>query len=207
MPHSSPSFSVIIDNTIWKAIWQAKVPQKIKLFLWKACHNCLPIQVNLRQRRLCSSAMCPICGEVEETMEHAFLLCDWTRPLWFGSQMSLCPRPSNMISNFLTWFGQCITEFKKTSGFFDNVLTSLSCTLWTIWKTRNNCVFEGTKPQPTTTIIQTNLLVADYTKNISPPNQGNEIQRGQGHLRGPYRRLPLKGVFKLNVDSSFLPEY
>lgn len=200
-PNPSPSPSTTVDMSIWKAIWNAKVPQKIKIFLWKACHNCLPIQVNMRKRRLCNSQLCLVCGEDAETIEHAFLLCAWTRPLWFGSQMALCPRPDN-VSIFSTWFGQCIAKFKKNVEFFDYALTSLSCTLWMIWKARNSCVFQGTKPQPMVTIYQTNLLIAYYTKNISPPSQGREIQRGQGHQRGPWRP-PLKGVFKLNVDSSF----
>ena len=34
----------------WRGIWQLRVPMKIQLFIWRACHNALPTMSNLRHR-------------------------------------------------------------------------------------------------------------------------------------------------------------
>ncbi|KAK4383985.1 hypothetical protein Sango_3101500, partial [Sesamum angolense] len=34
----------------WTFLWAAKVPPKVRLFAWKACHNALPTSQNLQQR-------------------------------------------------------------------------------------------------------------------------------------------------------------
>ena len=35
------------NNPIWSRIWKAKVPNKVKIFSWRACQNILPTQDNL----------------------------------------------------------------------------------------------------------------------------------------------------------------
>lgn len=46
-----PSTSNPIQQDIWRMIWGAEIPPKIKIFLWKACHNILPVKENLRLRQ------------------------------------------------------------------------------------------------------------------------------------------------------------
>ncbi|KAI8573093.1 hypothetical protein RHMOL_Rhmol01G0251900 [Rhododendron molle] len=40
------------------------------------------------QRKCSPSPLCPICNEVEETVEHTLFHCPWTKPIWFGSGKS-----------------------------------------------------------------------------------------------------------------------
>lgn len=93
-----------VDGLVWKEIWKSKVPQKIKIFLWKACQNILPLGENMFKRRLVVQNVCPICHKEPETLEHMFLLCDWVRPVWFGSQFQVVPRREE-ITSFHQWFG------------------------------------------------------------------------------------------------------
>jgi hypothetical protein len=37
-------------QTLWKAIWGMHVPILVKMFLWSACYNILPIKVNLQKK-------------------------------------------------------------------------------------------------------------------------------------------------------------
>lgn len=40
-------------------------------------------------KRIVKDSLCPIYKTEEETLEHLFLLCPWTAPVWFGRQ--ICP--------------------------------------------------------------------------------------------------------------------
>lgn len=67
------------------------MPQKIKIFVWKAYHNILTVKGNLKRRKLSVDGCCPICGEEEESVEHGLLFCNSTKPFWFGSQLQSIP--------------------------------------------------------------------------------------------------------------------
>ncbi|KAL0302708.1 UNVERIFIED_CONTAM: hypothetical protein Scaly_3023600 [Sesamum calycinum] len=49
---NSPGLSSLFVNehAWWRFVWQAKVPNKIKVFIWKTCLNALPTSRNLHQR-------------------------------------------------------------------------------------------------------------------------------------------------------------
>lgn len=68
----APSSSSLIPEKVWHTLWQLPIPQKIKIFLRKAALNILPVRENLAKRKLVTSRSCPICGEADETVEHAF---------------------------------------------------------------------------------------------------------------------------------------
>lgn len=76
-----------VQDNFWKQIWNAKVPPKIKTFMWKACKNALPTKSNLHIRNLTDCSLCPVCHEATEDIEHLLLFCPWTRPIWFGSPL------------------------------------------------------------------------------------------------------------------------
>lgn len=67
----------------------AYIPQKIKMFVWKLCHNIIPMKENLRKKRLTDTGICPIYNQEAKTTEHALLHCQWTTPVWFGLQLGL----------------------------------------------------------------------------------------------------------------------
>jgi hypothetical protein len=37
-------------SNFWKILWNMKVPNSVKMFLWRACHNIIPTKVNLQKR-------------------------------------------------------------------------------------------------------------------------------------------------------------
>jgi hypothetical protein len=67
--------TAVIDSGVWKAIWDMKVPNSVKLFNWRACQNILPTRVNLFQRKVVDDCSCPCCGSEEETTIHAVWSC------------------------------------------------------------------------------------------------------------------------------------
>ncbi|KAL0392972.1 UNVERIFIED_CONTAM: hypothetical protein Sradi_2520000 [Sesamum radiatum] len=57
---NSPGLSSLFVNehAWWRFVWQAKVPNKIKVFIWKTCLNALPTSRNLLQRMPRSFSVC-----------------------------------------------------------------------------------------------------------------------------------------------------
>jgi hypothetical protein len=56
------------ERKIWKLIWQAKVPQKLRVFAWKVATSTLAVRVGLQRRITTVDPMCPICGnELEDS--------------------------------------------------------------------------------------------------------------------------------------------
>lgn len=103
IPSTKPSSSSSFPTDIWKFIWSSNVPSKLKHFMWKTSHYFIPTKEALFKKRISTNPLCPICKEKPESIEHLFLLCPWTFPLWFGLQFIL-PPSRNGLTNFHTWF-------------------------------------------------------------------------------------------------------
>ena len=54
----------------WKHIWHTKVPNKIKVFLWRACSNTLPTKVGLHKRKVVDNTICEQCLKGDEDEVH-----------------------------------------------------------------------------------------------------------------------------------------
>lgn len=60
---------------LWKKLWSLDVKRKIQHFLWRACHNSIPVANNLQKRGMRVDGICRQCGEASETVEHLFFHC------------------------------------------------------------------------------------------------------------------------------------
>ena len=85
-----------IRKRIWFSLWKLRIPNKIKVFKWRACNEILPTKLNLSKRRVIDDAMCPICLRFPESVVHAFWECDVARDVWVGSLKILQKRGSVM---------------------------------------------------------------------------------------------------------------
>ena len=63
----------------WKFLWRLNLPLKVKLFMWKACHNWIPTHVNLANHGVQLNTVCPLCLKSNETSLHALWFCDTLR--------------------------------------------------------------------------------------------------------------------------------
>lgn len=60
----------------WKNIWRLKVPNKVKVFLWRACSSALPTKVGLHKRKIVNDNLCEQCWVEAEDEVHAVWNCD-----------------------------------------------------------------------------------------------------------------------------------
>jgi hypothetical protein len=86
---------------IWKTVWKLKVPNAVKMFIWKAGHNILPTKANLLRRGVIKEAMCPICLRETETVEHILWECASSNDVW-GCGPVADPKKLMQRGEFLT---------------------------------------------------------------------------------------------------------
>ncbi|XP_057417986.1 uncharacterized protein LOC130712164 [Lotus japonicus] len=198
--HLRASTSSSPASNLWKRIWGSKLPRKIQVFLWKLCKNAVAVNDNLKRRNCARSDLCPICHTEPETINHALLRCSWTRAIWFGNQLQLNPA-SHPHHKFENWFADTLESMKSQREFFNYAVTTLGYTLWEIWKTRNQCVFQGVDPNPVVTNNRISINLQEYLSALPEPPKINLASGGSAARKG--WRKPAPSHIKINVDAAF----
>lgn len=67
VPSSTSSPSLLLN---W--IWDLKVPLKIRMFLWRSCHEIIPTKAALVRRRVGTNPYFEFCSNAIETATHLF---------------------------------------------------------------------------------------------------------------------------------------
>jgi hypothetical protein len=55
-------------------LWSAKIPLKIKIFLWQMAKGRLPFNAQISRRHDAFDGKCALCGQVE-SVDHIFFTC------------------------------------------------------------------------------------------------------------------------------------
>ena len=76
-------------KNVWTAIWKLRLPNKIKVFTWRACHEILPTAVNLTRRKVITDDKCSVCTRETESTFHALWDCAAVQDIWAGSSQKL----------------------------------------------------------------------------------------------------------------------
>ncbi|KAL0352088.1 UNVERIFIED_CONTAM: LINE-1 retrotransposable element O protein [Sesamum calycinum] len=118
------------DRRMWQVVWQAHIPNKAKVFMWRAIRNILPTASNLVKRLKSESVGCPLCDFVTETPIHTLLHCSFARQVWAlsGFQWSLINSHDQSVEE---WFTGLILKLSPS----DLHLAVMIC--WSIWWSRN----------------------------------------------------------------------
>lgn len=116
-----PVGSTLNEETkfLWKALWRAKVPGKVEIFVWRGCMDALPSKVNLKNRRVLPEDICGFCNKEAETVVHALLQCPHSAAIWFGSPLGI-----RSFSKVEDCFGGWLTNMAKivTKDSFELIL-------------------------------------------------------------------------------------
>ncbi|CAN1784919.1 Putative ribonuclease H protein At1g65750 [Linum perenne] len=120
----------------WRWMWRLSLPPKLKFFLWRICHNALATRVNLNRRNCAPSTACPGCENPTETQVHIFFQCDSAKRFWSRCLPSIpLAAEEGNARDWLEMVGRATTP---------TTMIDITFALWTIWKSRNKLVFEGT---------------------------------------------------------------
>ncbi|KAK4254594.1 hypothetical protein QN277_009952 [Acacia crassicarpa] len=191
----------------WGAIWKLKVILRVQHFIWRILNNSIATNDLLSRRLRSRTSICPICDEFEESVEHLFFHCSWTRCVWFGSPLGV--RIGVMrVRNFKHWWLQ-ITANKDCSP---RDISLICWTLWFLWKQRNEWVFNQVRPSPYVVIalaLNSNseywdsLDAAPPESDIAPPDSDASASLPS---KGTHWFAPTAEYLKVNCDGSFYAE-
>lgn len=129
-------------------IWKTWAPGKCRFFLWIAAHNRCWTADRLAKRNLPHPALCPMCDQEEENIDHILSTCVFARQFWFYflqrmGLSSAAPQPSD--TSFQQWWCRASSS---VSGSTRRGLDSLIVLgAWSLWRHRNDCVFNMAEPR------------------------------------------------------------
>lgn len=128
------------SNKWMLAIWRAKLPLKIKFFLWQVCNDKLQSAEQLRKRNQPGPIECKLCGQIEST-DHIFFQCVVAQYCWCVLRDTLewesAPTSVNEMHE------KMIGDFNLPIRDFIFLFGSLA---WSLWLIRNDLVFHSIVP-------------------------------------------------------------
>lgn len=178
-----------LNRSNWGWIWNLKIPNKIKKFIWRLLRNSLPTLDILRSRGVHTSIMCPVCKDKDESLIHVFKDCAYARLFWACS-----PFPSMLSNAGCVDIYDWIMQLKHKSKIVE--LELFLCSLWSIWSNRNQVVHEN-KSYDSREAVE---FIAQYLVRF------REAQHKLSSPRPPeapvHWKPPPAGFYKLNFDAA-----
>ena len=179
---------------MWNALCKLHIPNKIKVFGWRACQEILPTRLNLVKRRIIHDDVCPNCTRLPESTVHALWDCGVAVDVWAGSSLKI---------------QKCTHGQADMIELMEYLLSRLSLQemelflvqAWVLWNQRNKLLHGGKIQDP-------NMLCKRAVEYLE------EYQTLQGNLRvdgvvqsvGDVWKPPQNSVFKLNFDAAMFVE-
>jgi hypothetical protein len=135
------SYKISLTKTPYWFIWKAKIPQRIRVFMWLILKNKILSKENLKRKNWQGNVNCDWCGCLETT-KHVFHDCQVANFTWRVIQLALTSLSIPKNSNYM--FGDWLCSFNKNER---NLITiECSAILWSLWKIRNDCCFNNINP-------------------------------------------------------------
>lgn len=103
---ASPLFNAM--SRIWSKIWDANVPPKVKVCIWRLYNSYLPTRAKLVKRHLLLIYLCVMCDYHGKTTIHIVKDCPHAKCAWMTSPLRVVMRDLNPFS-FMAWI-EVITE-------------------------------------------------------------------------------------------------
>jgi hypothetical protein len=116
-------------------IWSAKLPLKIKIFLWQICNDKIQSADQLARKNWAGPTDCKLCGSFENT-EHIFTQCVLAKFGWsvLRDVLEWNYSPANLDDLHNKLVEGSVKNNSLIAFFF-------GCFAWSLWLTRNDLVF------------------------------------------------------------------
>ena len=194
----------------WLGIWKLKVPPKIKNLMWRMCRGCLPTRVRLLDKGVQGPTQCVSCDSNHEDLNHIFFECPsavqvWNMAgLWQSIRQAMAASPSVIDSIFSLLQSLSVTQSQRLAALF-----------WSIWKRRNNSVWEDVTDNCATVVERARSMTEEWKiANIPVVPDQTAVSAGSvtaaaaavpaGSVSAQVRwQPPASGRLKCNIDAAF----
>ncbi|KAH9679641.1 putative reverse transcriptase/RNA-dependent DNA polymerase [Citrus sinensis] len=176
----------------WNVIWAAELPEKIKIFMWRAVKNLLPTASNLWRRKIVGSPICRRCGVKNEDVIHALLDCKVAKKVWRNA--GCAEEIEKLVQQDLM---AVLVEIQRKKGKKELELIVVLC--WTIWYSRNLFIFENKREDSQLSIARAEANLDSFRRLKKP---SSKILEKQQRNRKQVWNPPPSGWFKINVDAA-----
>ncbi|GJN32061.1 hypothetical protein PR202_gb20534 [Eleusine coracana subsp. coracana] len=178
---------------MWRRIWNLKLPNKIKHFVWRVVHNIIAVRGNLWRRGVDINTNCVQCNRVHEDGGHLFLKCKHMREAWALLNLEqICQKLVEQTTAH---------DVVKVLLSLDRKVQIQSIILMWMWWDDRNKVREGERGRLATELV---FAVQIFASEI--------LKEGVHGSRMQLRRIdkwkkPEEGKLKINCDDAFYSEH
>ena len=109
---------------------------KLSFTMWTANYDRLPTRARLAAWGMAISPLCPFCSNYEESRDHLFLGCEYSKEVW-GGVFARCHPPSHTFTNWaelLSWIRGAPPQLILLRKL------ATQSTVYHLWKQRNNLI-------------------------------------------------------------------
>lgn len=127
----------------WARLWHLNLPPKVKNFVWRVAREVLPSRAALRRRGIDVTPDCGLCAGMYEDSWHLFVDCAYARGCWHQAGiLDVVDRAKAGAGSVLEWLFHVI----RTAA--EPVVCKVIMILWSIWKERNERVWNNVSRPP-----------------------------------------------------------
>jgi ribonuclease HI len=182
------------EAQLWNNIWKAHVPPKQTHLIWRILHNAIPIKPNLITKGITCDSLCPRCNKATESIEHAFLHCEWVSQLWFSSPLTITTT-NIKAQTFSEWLKYMLINANK-----DSIQIIFSIT-YTIWFARNHKVFQNVDIPVLEALNRALKHLSEYQHHNITTRPNLSCSTALADRNGNCWSPPPRNFLKLNVDA------
>ena len=153
------------SNQYWSALWSLELPEKLKIFMWRASNNLLPLAENLWKMKVVEKPTCKQCKISVETISHALLECKAVRKIWLQSPFTAPSLEANSQGIFST-LQRMAKELRKTD------LELMVALCWSAWYARNKCIIDGREINPIISAAKAESVLTAFER-VRKPEQAH----------------------------------
>lgn len=77
-------FDLGVNAHSWKIIWEVRVPQRVRMFMWTLWHERILTNDERVRRHMTNYRSCERCSHVDESSIHALRDCSFAKAVWLS---------------------------------------------------------------------------------------------------------------------------
>ncbi len=124
----------------FRKLWKIRIPLKVKIFVWLVLRGKVRTKDNLLKRGWTGDSSCVLCLDEDETVDHLFLGCRFTRSILQGFLLNLSALCRSTTAASL-WNASCL----RSGSTRDRELLGIAAVWWAVWLERNRRIFDNRK--------------------------------------------------------------